>query len=1017
MTEGGNVRFSRVSILVALLCLVASAARAQEGSIIGTAVDDTKAVLPGVNVTATDQETGRTSSAITNERGEYRLLKLLPGKYTVQAELAGFSSVVLKDIELLVGNNLTIPFVMKLAQVSETLTVIGETPLVDVSSSQVAGNVDRRQMEELPLQGRNWMELSKLVKGITANDVTNQPGVTRDDDFQLNLDGQQITQKIAGSGFGQPRFSRESIAEFQIVTNLFDVTQGRSTGIEVQAISRSGTNKSAGSVYGFFRSDKWNAPDPVANKVLPYQNQQVGGALGGPIVRDKIHYFASYEYEREPGTISTTPAIFQLAGQAPITFEIPYKNTQKSLLVRVDDQLSAKDRLTVRGSRWDWENPFILTAGNHPSNSSIQTKNAMNVVAIWNKVVSDNKVQEVRLGYNNFDWTNNPQPGLENTIQYDFSGGISVGKPYNYPQLFHQNNFESRYDLNWHHNTHDVKIGGEYLYVKHTGTWYIQRVGRMSFVSNPSPALLNQIFPAGAWNDPTKWNLSLLPIAAIREFDPNYHSGDWGIDVPRPTWAVWIGDNWHLNNKLTINYGVRWDDDYNVANPPDVVLNSIPIDNRASQAPTAIPGMTSTDIGFKDNIRDNKNVAPRVGFTYNVGGGNDLVVRGGTGLYYSTPVSNMTFSPQIYSQMITAAFLPPASGACADGSQWVTNPSCGVKDFNQAKAAAPAQSPRVISPDYKNPVTWQSSIGFQKQINTVTAFEADLTHFNEYHDTRTIDPNLFYNAATGYNLNPAAVNGLPNRPNTGYTQVAYFVSTGHRDQTLLSMGLNRRFRNNFQSGVTYAYMFSMHDDGNIGYTSPGQNNQFDYLDGEYATSLDFQRNTLRLWTLYRFPLDISASVSYFYGSGNRFAASISGQPYGKPGTNRLNLTAAGGATNAIVIPTTATLANGDVIEIASRFHDVSTIPSGYVIARDALDGLPLHKVDLRVTKDFKIAGATKISLIGEVYNLFNHHNYGSYNTQLNATVPATTAIFGQPVQNLGNAYVPRQAQLAFRVGF
>src|SRR5205814_1531672 len=196
-----------------------------------------------------------------------------------QAELSGFSTVVLRDVEILVGQNATIPITMKLATVSETVTVLGESPLVDTASSQVAGNVDRRQMESMPLQGRNWMELSKLVKGITANDVTNTPGVGADDMFQLNLDGQQITQKIAGSGFGQPRFSRESIAEFQIITNMFDITQGRSAGIEVQAITKSGTNVNAGSFYGFFRSDSLNAPDPVANKVLPYSNQQIGGTF------------------------------------------------------------------------------------------------------------------------------------------------------------------------------------------------------------------------------------------------------------------------------------------------------------------------------------------------------------------------------------------------------------------------------------------------------------------------------------------------------------------------------------------------------------------------------------------------------------------------------------------------------------------------------------------------------------------------------------------------------------------
>ena len=995
----------RIVVLVALAFLIGSAAYAQQAAIVGTAMDESKAVLPGVNVTATDQAAGRQMVAVTNEKGEYRLLNLPPGKYTIQAELAGFSTVMLKDVELLVGQNATVPFTLKLASVSETLTVVGETPLVDTTSSQVAGNVDRRQMEELPLQGRNWMELSKLVKGITANDVSNTPGVSRDDDFQLNLDGQQITQKVAGSGFGQPKFSREAIAEFQIVTNMFDITQGRSAGIQVQAISRSGTNSMAGSFYGFFRSDKFNAPDPVANRVLPYQNQQIGGSLGGPIKKDKVHFFAAYEYEREPGTLFTSPSL--LPGQS---FTIPYNNTQKSLLARVDDQLSARDRLTIRGSVYNLDNPFVLGAGGHPSNAYISTQQATNLVGVWSKVLSDTKVQEVHIGYNAFDWTRTPVAG-QTGIEYNFVG-LTVGKAYNYPQLFYQNNFESRYDLNIHKNSHDLKVGGEFIYVKNTGDWFIQQVGRMIFNSNP--ANLGSIITG---TDSSAWNIASIPVSSVNRFDQNFHPTDWGINVPRPTWAVWLGDNWRVNNQLTLNYGVRWDVDWGVASPPDVITNSILINNRSAAATANIPDQLGSDFGYKDNIRDNQNVAPRAGFTYNVGGKNDLVIRGGTGLYFTTPVSNMTFSPQIFSQMVTASFLPPAGGKCPDGSAWITNPACGVTTYAQAKAVAPAQSPRIISPDYKNPYTWQSSIGFQKQINSVTGFELDLTHFNQYRDTRTIDPNLFYNPATGYSQSPAAVNGVANRPNTAYTQVAYFVSTGRRDQTQVSMALNRRFKHNFQSGLTYTYMVSMHDDGNIGYTAPGQNNQFDYLDGEYATSLDYQKNTLRAFALYRFPFGISASVSYFYGSGNRFAAAIAAAVYGKPGTNRLNLTAAGGATNVIVIPATATLANGDVIDIASRFNGPTTINSGDTIPRNALEGLPLHKVDLRLTKDFKLIGSMKISLIGEVYNLFNHRNYGSYNTNLSATAAGTTALFGRPQQNTGNAYVARQAQFAFRLGF
>ena len=118
-----------------------------------------------------------------------------------------------------------------------------ESPLVDLRAAQVSGNVDRRQMEALPINGRNWMELSMMVKGITANTVTDQPGVNGLANFQLNLDGQEITQHTSVTSFGQPGISRDAIAEYQVVTNMFDVTSGRSAGIQVQAISRAGANQ------------------------------------------------------------------------------------------------------------------------------------------------------------------------------------------------------------------------------------------------------------------------------------------------------------------------------------------------------------------------------------------------------------------------------------------------------------------------------------------------------------------------------------------------------------------------------------------------------------------------------------------------------------------------------------------------------------------------------------------------------------------------------------------------------
>ena len=222
-----------------------------QASVVGTVTDETKGVLPGVNVTAVDLATGRQFSGVTDERGEYRLVGLSAGRYKVQAELTGFATSTVDDLELVVGQNATVTFSLKVASLSETATVTGDAPLVDSRSTQVAGNIDRRQMEELPISGRNWMELSMMVKGVTANDVgKGMPGGARDGEFQLNLDGQQISQAVSWTSiFGQPGLSREAIAEYQVVTNLFDVTQGRSAGLQVQAISRAGSNSLTGSFY------------------------------------------------------------------------------------------------------------------------------------------------------------------------------------------------------------------------------------------------------------------------------------------------------------------------------------------------------------------------------------------------------------------------------------------------------------------------------------------------------------------------------------------------------------------------------------------------------------------------------------------------------------------------------------------------------------------------------------------------------------------------------------------------
>jgi hypothetical protein len=178
----------------------------------------------------------------------------------------------------------------------------------------------------------------------------------------------------------------EAIAEFQIVTNLYDISQGRSTGIQVQAISRSGTNDFHGSGYGFFRSDSSNAADAVTDTVLPYQDQQLGFTFGGPIIPNKMHFFGSYEYERQPATAVLTPTV--LPDQS---WQFPSRTLQNNLLGRVDYQKSGSDSFTVRGQHWDTKNPFSISSGNfHRSMAEMDRCYATNIYGTWTHVVTNN---------------------------------------------------------------------------------------------------------------------------------------------------------------------------------------------------------------------------------------------------------------------------------------------------------------------------------------------------------------------------------------------------------------------------------------------------------------------------------------------------------------------------------------------------------------------------------------------------------------------------------------------------
>jgi hypothetical protein len=402
----------------------------------------------------------------------------------------------------------------------------------------------------------------------------------------------------------------------------------------------------------------------------------------------------------------------------------------------------------------------------------------------------------------------------------------------------------------------------------------------------------------------------------------------------------------------------------------------------------ATPGREAGSPLFRSDNRDLNNFAPRFGFAYDVGGRGDLVIRGGSGVFYTISSSNVTFSQQSFNtERILVNSYPNdrLPGFLDDPTRGVT-----PDDVLNGRVPLPPQSPRVIASNYVMPYTWQSSIGFQKQLGPDIGVDADLIYWKGYNEPRSIDYNQFFDPATGYTQTISRFG----RPDPTFTSIQYMESTGHMDYAALQTGARRRFKDNFQVGLTYTLMFMKNDDTTDWGYFP--NNSFD-PDADWARATDFQRNTLRLNGMYNLGLGFSVSGAYYYGSGNYFATLLSGNPTGKSGTNnRLNL-----GTPIPVRP-----------EAQDRFEgpEVIEVGPGNEAPRSARGGEGLRRVDVRLTKEFAFGGV-RISGIAEVFNLFNHANFGAYNGVIN------TATFGNPQQNGAIAYSSRSAQLAFRVDF
>jgi hypothetical protein len=939
----------RASFLFAVACLPILA---QQTAITGHVTDPTGASVADVKVTATAVD-GSTTSTTTNSAGLYQLPALRVGTYTVRFDVQGFAPAE-RTLDLLVGQTATVDIALQLARTSTSVVVEAAANAVDTSTSSVAGDVSPSEVEKIPLNGRNYLQLAMLVPGITANDVQTTPlGSTGGGKFQINVDGQQVTQNSAADAFGEPQYSQDAIDQFQIITNRFDASLGRSSRLQINAVTKSGTNGYHGTLYGYFRNSEFNASDPVAHRVLPFSDQQFGGTFGGPILKNKLFFFFAYEGERQPNTIFDQPTGF------PASFAVSFNNELRtnSYLLHTAYQINSNNRLSIRGTGYTWAVPFNGVNGtSSPTRETNSTRTSYAVLGTWTWTISPALVNEAKIGFNKFGWEND---NILNTPEYRLPI-ITIGSPYNYPQTISQHNWQYRDDMFWLKGGHSIKMGVDYLHNTYSG-YFGQNVRGtvLGFSSGVSSLNLAQVFPV--WNDPSTWN-----IAALNPYVTSFTQGfgNWNYSIPTNGIGSWIQDDWKVNNRLTLNLGLRYDNDLGIFNPGLYLKSGI-------RTP---------------HYNDNLLFQPRIGFAYDVTGSRKTVIRGGAGLFYADIQVNQAIDDQIFNGQTTLA---PAIAPTAGNPINLLAPFGSTTGAQFLSGAVPvnAQTIQPLAPNVKTPYSFQYTAGFEHQLTRSWTVSADYAHFRIYHDWIRTDANLYYNPATGYAQNPNTFG----RPNPSFVGILNFTTPAAAGSISdgLQVGITHRFSQSFSAQAAYTFA-RLKDSTTAAFYYP--NNQMN-LAGEWGMSPDNQWNTLSLAAAYTYKWGLQLSGAYHFGSGQNWADTSSQNPFGLSGV-----------TDRLFTSSTAYYGN-------PAWLIPSGIPGYNLVGRDTFVGNYISRVDLRLSKTFSIKERFRFIPMVEAFNLFNHSNFGNY--QLNFNV----ASFGQPASNVDLPYAARMLQFVGRFEF
>lgn len=817
--RGGRLR---LGVLAAVLLVSAPSglwAQIDTGSISGIVTDQTGGALPGVTITVTGTTTGQVRTAVTNELGRYQVSALQPSRYFVKAELQGFATLVRPDVTVNIGGAVDINIAMQIATVAETVTVTGQSPLIESTKTALSNVVSQEQLESLPSRSRQFLDYTLLMPATSENTSTSAQGTG------LNIGGARAKESALlvdgfynlDEGFAKvkQRYSEDSIQEFQIVSFGGSAEYGRAIGGIVNAVTKSGGNDYRGSAYAFKRGEKLNALD-FGSKALglttkpAFSRQQWGGTLGGPIVKDKSFIFGAYERVKEdtPFNNSVTLQNAAAVGLAPADAgNIPQYYRLNFAMAKLDHNLSTNNRLqfSFAISRWTEYNQSPAAFRTRSATYGLAATD-LSMLGKWTAITSDGRgLHEVKVSYFPRDYgvfglatggpplvpegqinlssqSNAAPPRVTITNVAIFGSAALNNSIDTYPGqvLYTSTRFAGR---------HTLKFGADYMAAYYDYTLFSPLTGSYSFSS-----LAN--FQRGTYSQYTQ---------------------SFG-DLHNPRWHQYISgflqDSWQAANRLTFNYGVRYDIE---VHPKQRQLNQ--------------------RFGW-----DRNNIGPRFAASYDLTGGGTTFLKFASGIYFDRLFQNeTTFYTNVkgFQTSQSATWTPTTPGAPVYPNVFNARPStlpAGVVNTN------------VMPDNLRTPWSGQLVGTIERALTSNTAITGRIVYTKSFDREYQWDTNLLWDEAGQRWV----------RPETAYRQVIQYRFNGNAEYVGSILEVTRRSaRIGYSGNLTVARAY----ESSANYSSQ-PNDQRLGIDGDWGPQTDTPkvRAVLSGWYNISPMIQVSSSV-------------------------------------------------------------------------------------------------------------------------------------------------------------